>query len=156
MIEAINKIRIERPAWFVFEFLADIEHSPLWEKFNMRAIQTSPGQATLGTEYRLLHSEYERTLRMIEFKQDSYIAIVTVEQIAPKVELRIRLYPEGDQTTLAMVEWKLDTGLPGLLEKLASGKIKLAVSDSLYTLRDLLDTSSVTLQDDSESQLLDG
>jgi carbon monoxide dehydrogenase subunit G len=155
MIEATNKFRIERPAWFVFEFLADIENSPLWEQFNMRAIKITPGLVELGTEYQLVHANYERTLRVVEYEKDRRITVATVEQAAPSVELRIQLHPEGDALTLALVEWKLATGLPGLVERLAAGKIKDSVSESLFKLRELLETGSVTLENGREIQMLD-
>jgi uncharacterized membrane protein len=155
MIEAANKIRIERPAWFVFEFLSDIDNSPLWEQFNMRTIKNTNGQVELGTQYRLVHANYERTLRVIDYEKDRRIAIVTVEETVPKVELDIRLHPEGDALTLVLVEWKLATGLPGLVERLAEGKIKQAVSESLYKLRELLETGSVTLENGSEIHIPD-
>jgi carbon monoxide dehydrogenase subunit G len=153
MIEAINKIRIERPAWFVFEFLSDIENSPLWEQFDMRAIKITPGIVELGTQYRLVHAKYERTLRVIDYEKDRRIAVVTVEETAPNVALSIRLHPEGDALTLALVDWKLATGLPGLVERLAEGKVKQAVSESLYKLRELLETGSVTLENGREIQM---
>ncbi len=153
MIEASNKIRIERSAWFVFEFLADIENSPLWEQFNMRAIKITPGQVELSTEYRLVHANYERTLRVIEYEKDRLISVATVERTAPGVELSMRLHSEGDALTLVFVEWKLATGLPGLVERLAAGKIKEAVSQSLFDLRELLETGSVTLENGREIQI---
>jgi hypothetical protein len=153
MIEGINKIRLERPAWFVFEFLADIEHSPLWNQLDMRAIQTTPGPVNLGTEYRLVHTLYERVLRVVEFKKDRLISVRTVESAAPRVELRMHLHPEDDQLTSVTLEWELDTGMPGLVERLASGKIKQSVSESLYNLRELLETGSVTLDNGREIQI---
>jgi uncharacterized membrane protein len=155
MIEATNKVRIERPAWFVFEFLSDIENSPLWEQFDMRAIKITPGIVELGTQYRLVHAKYERTLRVFDYEKDNRIAVVTVEQAAPKIELNIRLQPEGDALTLALVDWKLATGLPGLVERLADGKIKQAVSESLFKLRELLETGSVTLENGREINIPD-
>jgi hypothetical protein len=155
MIEAANKIRIERPAWFVFEFLSDIENSPLWEQFDMRAIKITPGKVELGTQYRLLHAKYERTLRVNDYEKDRRIAVVTEEQAAPNVALSIRLDPEGEVLTLALVDWKLATGLPRLVERLAEGKIKQAVSESLYKLRELLETGSVTLENGREIQMPD-
>lgn len=155
MIEASNKIRIERPAWFLFEFLADIENSPLWEQFNMRAIKVTSGPVNLGTEYRLVHTNYERTLRVMEYEKDRLISVATLEQTAPGVELSMQLHPEGDTLTLVVVEWKLATGLPGLVERLAAGKIKEAVSKSLFDLRELLETGSVTLENGGEIHIPD-
>jgi hypothetical protein len=41
--------------------------------------------------------------------------------------MRFTLYDEGGATRLRD-EWKLDTGWPGLLDKLAAGRIRSAVA----------------------------
>jgi len=153
MIEGTNKIRIERPSWFVFEFFVDIAHIPIWEQLDMRVIQVTPGPVDLGTEYRLVHALYEKVLRVTEYKKDRLISVLTVELSAPRVELCIHLHPEGDQLTLVLFEWKLDTGLPGLVERLAFGKIRQSVSESLFSLRELLETGSVTLGNGHEIRM---
>jgi hypothetical protein len=152
MIKATNKIHIERPAWFVFEFLADIEHCPLWEHFGVRAIRITPGPIELGTEYRLIHSNYERILRAGDVMKDRRIAVATVEK-NPGIELSIHLHPEGDQVTLVSFDWKLLSGLPGIVETLLVGKIKQVVSESVTRLRELIETGSVTLDDRQEIQI---
>lgn len=119
----------------------------------MRVIQVTPGPVDLGTEYRLVHTLYERVLRVEEFKRDRLISVMTVELSAPRLELRIHLHPEADQLTLVLLEWKLDTGMPGLVERLASGKIRQSVSDSLFSLRELLETGSVTLGNGHEIRM---
>jgi hypothetical protein len=150
MIEATNKIRIERPAWFVFSFLIDIEGSPIWEQFGMRAIKLSPGEVGIGSEFRLVHQNYERLLRITDYEKNRLLGAKTVEQIAPQVDLEFNLEPEGDSNTLVRIKWKLVTGTPALLERLVAGKIQSAVSDAFYQLRELLETGSVTLDNGNE------
>ena len=153
MIQASNKLRIERPVRFVFDFLEDFGNSPLFDQFGMKAIQVSPGPVGVGTEYNLVHSSFQRSLRVVEFEKDRVISVTTVEQSAPRLDLRIRLVPEGDQLTLLNVEWKLATGMPGLVERMLAGKITQAVSDGLYNLRELLETGSVMLGNGHEVHL---
>ena len=153
MIESTNKIRIERPAWFVFAFLSDIENSPLWEQFEMRAIKITPGEVGPGTEYRLVHKNYERVLRVTEYEKDTKIRAITIEPNPPIVELFFRLQSEGDFQTLVNVNWELSTGTPALLERMVAGKIKAAVTDAIYKLRELLETGGVTLDDGREIDL---
>ena len=150
MIEATNNIRIERPAWFVFSFLTDIEGSPIWEQFGMRAIKLSPGEVGVGSEFRLVHQNYERLLRITDYEKNRLLGAKTVEQTAPKVELEFNLEPEGDSHTLLRVNWKLVTGTPALLERLVAGKIQSSVSNAFYQLRELLETGSVTLDNGQE------
>jgi hypothetical protein len=150
MIESTNIIRIERPAWFIFSFLSEIEGSPIWEQFEMRAFKITPGEVGPGSEFRLVHRNYERTLRVIEFEKDRLIGAKTVESSAPKVELKFKLQPYENSQTQVSTEWKLDTGTPALVERLVAGKIKSAVAEAIYQLRELLETGSVTLDDGRE------
>jgi hypothetical protein len=54
---------------------------------------------------------------------------------------------EGGDTTRLRDEWKLDTGRPALLERLAHGRVKSAVSENLAKLKELLEEFRVVLQD---------
>lgn len=150
MIESTSTIRIERPAGFIFSFLSDIEGIPLWEQFEMRAMKITPGEVERGTEFRLVHRNYERTLRVTEYEKDSLLGAKTVEPSAPRVELRFRLQPVGNSHTQVTIDWKLETGTPALLEKLVSGKIKSAVLEAFYQLREVMETSSITIDDGQE------
>ena len=60
--------------------------------------------------------------------------------------MRFILQAEGDSTKVTDV-WKLQTGMIGLLERLAAGRVKSAVVDNLRKLKQLLETGRVTLQD---------
>ena len=53
---------------------------------------------------------------------------------------------EGDTTRLRD-EWKLDTGRPAVLERLAGGRVKSAVAENLAKLKELLEEDRVILQD---------
>jgi hypothetical protein len=150
MIESNTSIPVKRPAWFIFSFLADIEGNPIWEQFEMQAIKITPGEVGLGVEYRLLHRNYEKTLRVTGYEKDRLLKVKTIEASAPKVELCFRLHPTGDSLTEVSTEWKLETGSPAILERLMAGKIKTAVLDGFYQLRDLLETGSIELDDGRE------
>jgi hypothetical protein len=153
MIESASTIRIARPAWFIFSFLSEIEGSPIWEQFEMKAIKITHGSVGLGSEFRLVHRNYERTLQVTEYEKDHLIAARTIEPGAPKIDLRFRLQPLENSQTQMSVEWKLETGTPALLERLVAGKIKTAVLEAFYKLRELLETGSVTLDDGREIDL---
>jgi hypothetical protein len=62
------------------------------------------------------------------------------------------LYEEGD-TTPIRDQWKLDTGRPAPLERLAQGRVKAAVSENLRKLKELLQEGQVVLQDGREVTL---
>ena len=76
----------------------------------------------------------------------------TLPQSSPSFERRFTLYEERD-TTRIRDQWKLDTGRPALLERLARGRVKSAVSENLSKLKELLQEGGVVLQDGREVTL---
>ena len=153
MMQASNSIRIERSAWFVFKFMVDFQNSPLFDQFGIKVTQISPGPFGVGTEYNLVHSSFQRSLRVVEFEKDKAFSVSTLEESAPRLDLCIQLVPESDQLTLLRMGWELDTGMPGLVERMLAGKITQAVSDGLFDLRELLETGSVRLGNGYEVHL---
>jgi len=73
-------------------------------------------------------------------------------QSSPGLEMRLTLYDEG-RTTRIRDEWKLDTGWPVLLEKLAARRVKSAVAENLTKLKELLEAGRVVLQDGRQATL---
>ena len=74
------------------------------------------------------------------------MAVKTVPQSSPGLEMRLTLYEEGG-TTRIRDEWKLDTGMPALLEWLGARRVKAAVAENLTKLKELLEAGRVVLQD---------
>jgi hypothetical protein len=74
------------------------------------------------------------------------VAVKTLPQSSPDLEMRFTLYEEGDTTRLRD-EWKLNTGRPAIFERLAGGRIKSAVAENLAKLKELLEEDRVVLQD---------
>jgi hypothetical protein len=72
--------------------------------------------------------------------------VKTLPHSSPSFERKFTLYEEGDTTRLRD-EWKLDTGRPAVLERLARGKVKSAVAENLAKLKELLEEDRVVLQD---------
>jgi hypothetical protein len=70
----------------------------------------------------------------------------TLPQSSPSFERRFTLYEEGDTTRLRD-EWKLDTGRPAVLERVARGRVKYTVAENLVMLKELLEEGRVSLQD---------
>jgi hypothetical protein len=66
--------------------------------------------------------------------------------------MRFNLHREGD-TTRIQDEWKLETGLPALVERLAAGNIQAAVAENLTKLKELLEVGEVLLQDGRRARL---
>jgi uncharacterized membrane protein len=152
MLEFENSISIDRPADQVFSFLSDFENLPKWNYFVLEVSQLSDGPVGIGTRYHQVRKTDEQHFRIVEFEPNQRLAVKTSPESSPQLEMRFTLEPEGARTHLKD-EWKLDTGRPALLEKLAAGRIRSAVAENLSKLKQLMEEGSVTLQDGRQMRL---
>jgi uncharacterized membrane protein len=146
VLEFENTIAIERPIDEVFAFLSDFENIPKWNYYVLEVRQLSESPIGIGTTYHQVRKSDEQDFRIIEFEANHRVAVKTLPQSSPSFERRFTLYEEGD-TTRIRDQWKLDTGRPALLERLARGRVKSAVSENLTKLKELLQEGRVVLQD---------
>src|ERR671913_1916967 len=146
MLKFENTIRIDRPVDEVFAFLSDFENIPKWNYYVLEVRQLSESPIGVGTTYHQVRKTDEQDFRIIEFEPNHTVAMKTLPQSSPDLEMRFTLYEEGN-TTRTRDEWKLDTGRPALLEKLAGRRVKSAVAENLAKLKELLEEGRVVLQD---------
>ena len=146
MLEFKNTIRIDRPIEEVFAFLSDFENIPKWNYYVLEVRQLSENPIGIGTTYHQVRKTDEQDFHITEFEANRTVAVKTLPQSSPSFERRFTLYEEGN-TTLIRDEWKLDTGRPVVLEKLAGGRVKSAVAENLAKLQELLEEGRVVLQD---------
>jgi uncharacterized membrane protein len=146
MLEFENTIRIDRPIDEVFAFLSDFENIPKWNYYVLEVRQLSESPRGIGTTYHQVRKTDEQDFRIIEFEPSHTVAVKTLPQSSPSLEMRFTLYEEGD-TTRVRDEWKLDTGRLALLERLTGGRVKSAVAENLAKLKELLEEGRVVLQD---------
>jgi carbon monoxide dehydrogenase subunit G len=146
MLEFENTIRIGRRIDKVFGFLSDFENIPKWNYYILEVRQLSESPRGAGTTYHQVRKTDQQDFRIIEFEPDHTVTVKTLPQSSPSFERRFTLYEEGD-TTRVRDEWKLDTGRPAVLERLARGRIKSAVAENLAKLKELLEEGRVVLQD---------
>jgi uncharacterized membrane protein len=146
MPEFENTIRIERPVDEVFAFLSNFENIPKWNYYVLEVRQLSENPIGVGTTYHQIRKTDEQDFRIIEFEPNHTVAVKTLPQSSPSFERKFTLYEEGDTTRLRD-EWKLDTGRPAFLERLAGGRVKSAVAENLAKLKELLEEGRVVLQD---------
>jgi uncharacterized membrane protein len=152
VLEFENTIPIDRPIDEVFAFLSDFENIPKWNYYVLEVRQLSESPIGIGTTYHQVRKTDEQDFRIIEFEPNHSVAVKTLPQSSPSFERRFTLYEEGD-TTRIRDQWKLDTGRPALLERLARGRVKSAVSENLSKLKELLQEGRVVLQDGREVTL---
>jgi uncharacterized protein YndB with AHSA1/START domain len=121
MLEFENTIRIDRRIEEVFAFLSDFENIPKWNYYVLEVRQLSESPRGIGTTYHQVRKTDEQDFRIIEFEPSHTVAVKTLPQSSPSLEMRFTLYEEGD-TTRVRDEWKLDTGRLALLERLTGGR----------------------------------
>jgi uncharacterized membrane protein len=146
VIEFETSIRIERPLPDVFAFVADLENVPKWNYFVVDVSKTSDGPLGVGTTYHQRRKTDSQELRVVAFDPDRSVTIETIPPSKPEFR-RTMVFSEESGVTLLVDRWKLDTGHPGLLQKLARGRIRSAVRGNLLKLKELLETGRTTLQD---------
>jgi uncharacterized membrane protein len=146
VLEFKNTIRIDRPIEEVFAFLSDFENIPKWNYYVLEVRQLSENPIGIGTTYHQVRKTDEQDFHITEFEANRTVAVKTLPQSSPSFERRFTLYEEGN-TTRIRDEWKLDTGRPVVLEKLAGGRVKSAVAENLAKLQELLEEGRVVLQD---------
>jgi uncharacterized membrane protein len=146
VLEFENTIRIDRPVEEVFAFLSDFENIPKWNYYVLEVRQLSEGSIGVGTTYHQVRKSDQQDLRIIEFEPGHTVAVKTLPQSTPDLEMRFTLYEEGS-TTRVRDEWKLNTGRPAIFDRLAGGRIKSAVAENLAKLKELLEEGQVVLQD---------
>ena len=146
MLEFENTIYIDRPVDEVFAFLSDFENIPKWNYYVLEVRQLSESPIGVGTTYHQVRKSDEQDFRIIEFEPNHSVAVKTLPHSSPSFERKLTLYEEGDTTRLRD-EWKLDTGRPAVLERLARGRVKSAVAENLAKLKELLEEGRVVLQD---------
>jgi len=146
VLEFENTIRIDRPVDEVFAFLSDFENIPKWNYYVLEVKQLSEGLIGIGTTYHQVRKTDEQYFRITEFEPNQTVAVKTLPQSSPALQMRFTLYEEGN-TTRIRDEWKLDTGRPAIFERLARGRVKSAVAENLAKLKELLEEGRVILQD---------
>lgn len=152
MLEFENAIRVDRSIAEVFAFLSDLENIPKWNYYVVEVRKLSDGPIGIGTTYHQVRKTDEQDLRIAELDQNHKVTVKTLPQSSPGLEMRLTLYEEGD-TTRIRDEWKLDTGWPGLLERLGAQRVKSAVAQNLTKLKELLEEGQVVLQDGRRTTL---
>ena len=152
MLEFENTIRIDRPIVDVFAFLTDFENIPKWNYYVVEVRRLSESPTGIGTTYHQVRKTDQQDFRVTEFEANRTVAVKTLPRSSPGFERRFTLYEEGD-TTRIRDEWKLDTGRPAILERLARGRVKSAVAENLAKLKELLEEGRVVLQDGKQVTL---
>ena len=154
MIEFSNQVVVERPIDEVFDFVSQFENVPKWNYFVFDVSKTTDGPIGVGTTFHQVRKTDEQDFRIVTYRPDRRVTIRTIPPSKPEFEMRFTFEPEGNRTRITDA-WKLNTGRPALLERLAAGRIKSAVLENLGKLKALLETGKVRLQDGRQATLFE-
>lgn len=146
MIEFENEIGIDRPLADVYAFFADLENVPRWNYFVTQVTRTSAGPAAVGATYHQVRKTDSQNLRIVALEENQRFVVETIPPSKPELR-RETLFSEEGQGTRIVDRWQLDTGHPGLLQKVAGRRVRSAVRENLGKLKELLETGQTTLQD---------
>lgn len=152
MIEFSNAITIQRPPAEVFAFVADFENVPKWNYYVLSVTQTAQGEPGLGTTYHQVRRQDQQDFAIQEYEPNRRLVVQTLPGSQPEFEMVFEFQAEGQHTRL-IDSWRLNTGRPALLEKLAAGQVKRAVKENLGKLKELLETGQTRLQDGRRIQI---
>lgn len=153
MIEFENTIQIQRPVGEVFAFLSDLENLPKWNYFVLQVEKVSDGPVGIGATYHQIRKTDEQMLRIVELAPRQKIRVTTISKSYPRLEMELVLQ-EKDTGTQITDRWKLDSGKPALLEKLAARQVQSSVHENLTKLKELMEKGQVVLQDGRRSSIL--
>lgn len=152
MIEFSNQVTIQRPLEEVFAFVADFENVPKWNYYVVSVEQTSGVEPEVGATYHQVRRQDQQDFAIRTYLPNRQVKVQTLPGSQPEFEMTFEFQAEGDKTRL-IDSWKLTTGRPALLEKLAAGQVKRAVKENLGKLKQLLESGQTRLQDGRQVQL---
>lgn len=146
MIEFDAQVVIDRTPRDVFRFVADLENLPNWNYFVLDVQKTPGTQTGVGTTYHQRRKTDQQELRIAAFEEGRLLTVETIPPSKPELVRRMEFHEEGGKTRL-VDHWRLDTGHPAILQKLATRRVRSAVKENLGKLKELLETGRTTLQD---------
>ena len=146
MIEFENEVAIDRPLADVFTFFADLQNVPRWNYFVTQVTRTSTGPPAVGATYHQVRKTDSQDLRIVVLEENRRFVVETIPPSKPQLR-RETLYREDGKGTRIVDRWQLDTGHPGLLQKLAGRRVRSAVRENLGKLKELLESGETVLQD---------
>ncbi|MEE4310252.1 MAG: SRPBCC family protein [candidate division KSB1 bacterium] len=152
MIEFENVIEIEKPVREVFAFVSNFENASKWNYYVLEVKKTTEGPVKVGTTFYQTRKTDNQSFKIVEYEPEKKVSIQTLPDSKPSFEMRFSFEPVKEGTRL-IDNWKLDSGKPGLIEKLAKIMVQKAAKENLKKLKKLLETGKVELQDGRLKQI---
>ncbi len=141
MIRFANTIDIDRQPTHVYAYLADLEHTPEWNRAITSSQKVTPGPIAVGTRYRQTRSIPRPGVEMLEITALEPPRRIEVNgKIGPfDARLSYELASNGSGTRLTNAA-ELDPPLPlGLVGNVVGDRIKASVAENLGVLKTVLE-----------------
>ena len=146
MFKFENTIVIDRPLENVFAFVVDLPSLPKWNYYVLSVVPTSPESGRLGSTYHQIRKDDEQELKISKLEPNKSLIVETIPPSKPELRREITFEVQDNRTRI-IDNWRLDLGVPKLLEPLVANRAKSGVRENLRKLKTLLESGKVTLQD---------
>lgn len=141
-----NSITIECPPDEVFAFVADFENVPKWNYYVLEVRKISKEPVGEGTRYHQTRKQDQQEFTITEYERGKALAVETTPDSKPRFVRRM-VFEHVNGRTRITDHWQLALSGIGLIDRLATSRVKSAVSENLGKLKELLETGHVELQD---------
>lgn len=144
MITFSNTIEIRRPRAEVFDYLADLEHTPAWNWAIDRTERLDAGPVAVGSRYRQTRHTPAPAVEYLTITDMSPPRRLTVEgELGPfRATLHYQLEQAAEATLVRNDVELRGRGGTRLLEPVLRGRIAHSVADNLRVLRRLLEPTA--------------
>jgi uncharacterized membrane protein len=141
-----NEIEIQASINDVFELVADMRNMPKWNYFVTKVTQENGDCPERGARYYQTRKTDSQRYEMIHYEPGQSLTIKSMPGSSPTFERHLRFESVANGTRM-IDEMTLRTSYPGILERLAVGRIRWAVAENLGKLKELLERGQTQLQD---------
>lgn len=150
MITFANTLTINRPVEDVFAALTDLPRIPDWNYYVREVRQVTPGPLRAGTVFQQARRDDQQRFQILDLDPSRRLVLETLPGEQPAFHRELTLEPterpDGRPATRVTDRRQLDTGHPGLLQRLGRAAISRTVADNLHKLAELLETGNTRLQ----------
>jgi uncharacterized membrane protein len=140
-INFVNTVDIGADRARVFDYLADIEHTPTWNSAISSAEKLTPGPIVVGSRFRLERTIPEPATEVLEItalRPGEHIQVAgKLGPFEARLSYDLEEAPGGTRLVNAVA---LDSAMPlGLLGGIVTGRIRSAVAENLQVLKSVLE-----------------
>lgn len=139
-----NQISIDTDLDKAFGFISTFENMPKWNYYILEVKKVGD-----GGKYHVIRKNDEQNFELLEIEENKRFLLKL--QSSKLITVTREMIFHFENKVLLIDNIKIDSILPGFIERIASKKIQEAVGDNLGKLKELLETGKTTLQDGRET-----